>query len=524
MSSRVDHPVALIILDGWGLAPAGPGNAVSLADTPTFDRIWESCSRTTLSASGHDVGLPDGQIGNSEVGHLNLGAGRVVYQDLTRIDRAMDDGSFATNPVLRAAIDTCCDAGSTFHIVGLCSHGGVHSSLAHIGRAVHEAARSGCSRVLVHVITDGRDVPPSSSLTDMRELEEVLAGVAHSCGTEVRVATVTGRYWTMDRDHRWERTKRGWDAIIHADAPCSAATALEAVTASHEGGTTDEFIEPTIIGEPAPCADGDVVLLANFRPDRMRQLAHALYDASFDGFDRGTLPSMHVVSMTEYDASVHLPVIFPAHNVDATLADTLEAAGIGQLHAAETEKYAHVTYFFNGGDEREHAGELRVLAQSPRDVATYDERPTMNAAGVADGFISGFADPAVGFAVVNFANPDMVGHTGSIPATVAACEAVDAELDRVLDAVAARNGIALVTADHGNAECMLMPDGSPHTAHTTNPVPFILVDASHAVSGIDLRHGGKLGDVAPTVLDLLGVDIPSQMDGATLIIRTTVGA
>lgn len=519
MSNPVDHPVALIILDGWGLAPAGPGNAVSLANTPTFDRIWESCPRTTLSASGHDVGLPDGQIGNSEVGHLNLGAGRVVYQDLTRIDRAMDDGEFAANAVLRAAIDTCVQSGSTFHIVGLCSHGGVHSSLAHIGRAVHEAARSGCRRVLIHAITDGRDVPPTSSLADMRDLEEVLAGVSHTYGVEARVATVTGRYWTMDRDHRWERTKRGWDAIMHADAPGAAASALDAVTESHRNGITDEFVEPTIVGPVAPCVDGDVVLLANFRPDRMRQLGHALCDTSFDGFDRGVMPSLHVVCMTEYDASLHLPVIFPAHNVTATLADTLEAAGIGQLHAAETEKYAHVTYFFNGGDEREHAGESRVLAQSPRDVATYDERPSMNAAGVADGFIDGFADTSVGFAVVNFANPDMVGHTGSIPATVAACEAVDTQLARVLDAVADRTGIALVTADHGNAECMLMPDGSPHTAHTTNPVPCILVDARQMATGVSMRDGGKLGDVAPTVLDLLGVDAPSQMDGVSLIIR-----
>jgi 2,3-bisphosphoglycerate-independent phosphoglycerate mutase len=514
------RPVALIILDGWGLAPPGPGNAVDQAHTPNFDRIWECFPRATLTASGLDVGLPVGQMGNSEVGHLNLGAGRVVYQDLTRIDRAMDDGTLAASPALREAIARCTDGGSTLHVVGLCSHGGVHSSLAHIGRIVHEAAAAGCPRVMVHAITDGRDVAPTASLTDLRELEEVVSGIAARTGVDVRVATVTGRYWTMDRDHRWDRTKRGWDAMVHAVAPESASSAYAAAQASHAAGITDEFIAPTIIGTPSPMHNGDVVVLANFRPDRMRQLAAAYAVPDFAGFDRGAMPAVHVVCMTEYDASLHLPVIFPPHHVEEPLAAVLEAAGVGQLHVAETEKYAHVTYFFNGGEEREHTGEARVLAPSPRDVATYDERPMMNAEGVADGFIAGFADASIGFAVLNFANPDMVGHTGSIPAAVAACEAVDVQLGRVLDAVEARGGTAIVTADHGNAECMLAADGSPHTAHTTNPVPCILVgDAARA--GVQLRDGGRLADVAPTVLDLLGIAQPAEMNGASLLVRVS---
>ena len=514
MSTR---PVALVILDGWGLASASAGNAVSIANTPNFDRIWNTCPRTTLSASGHDVGLPDGQMGNSEVGHLNLGAGRVVFQDLTRIDRAIVDGTCAQSPHLRDAIDRCANGATTFHIVGLCSRGGVHASLSHITHLVELAARGGCQRVLLHAITDGRDVAPTASLADLPELEAVLEDIARRNGCEVRIATVTGRYWTMDRDRRWDRTARGWNVMVHASAPASYERAQDAAVAHHAAGITDEFFEPAIIGEPSPMHDGDVVMLANFRPDRMRQLAHAFADPHCEGFDRGVVPAVRVVCMTEYDAALELDVVFAPNELTHTLADVLEQRGITQLHVAETEKYAHVTYFFNGGDEREHVGEARVLAPSPRDVATYDERPEMNAVGVANGCIEGIQDASTGFIVANFANPDMVGHTGSIPATVAACETVDIQLGRVLDALHARGGIAIVTADHGNAECMLTPDGSPHTAHTTNPVPCVLVGAD----AFALRDGGRLGDIAPTLLDLLGVSQPSEMDGVSLVQRSS---
>lgn len=513
------RPVVLVILDGWGLAPSDPGNAVDRASTPNFDRIWRECPHTTLSASGLDVGLPEGQMGNSEVGHLNIGAGRVVYQDLTRIDRALTDGSLAQSNVLRDAIDRCRVESSTFHIVGLCSHGGVHASLAHIVHLADEAASGGCSRVLVHAITDGRDVSPSSSRVDLPELESALADIAsrHSC--EARIATVSGRYWAMDRDLRWNRTKRGWDAIVHGNAPSHAATAQQAATASHTAGVTDEFIEPSVIGEPSPMSDGDVVMLANFRPDRMRQLARALSAGDFDGFERGVVPDVHVVCMTEYDASLALPVVFSPSEIAQTLADVLEQHDVEQLHVAETEKYAHVTYFFNGGDEREHVGERRVLAPSPRDVATYDERPTMNAVGVGDGCVAGLGDVTTGFIVANFANPDMVGHTGSVEAAILACEAVDVQLGRVLDALRNRGGVAIVTADHGNAECMLMADGSAHTAHTTNPVPCVLVGSEQIGEQVSLRNSGRLADIAPTVLDLMGISKPREMDGATLLER-----
>lgn len=515
-------PVALIILDGWGVAPASAGNAVDLAHTPTFDRISSSCPRTTLVASGEQVGLPAGQIGNSEVGHLNLGAGRVVYQDLTRIDRAVADGSLDESPVLQAAVDAVVTRGASMHVVALCSRGGVHSSIAHVERVVERAAAGGCRRVLVHALTDGRDVSPDASLTDIPALERACARIGDAHHVEVRVATVTGRYWTMDRDQRWDRTRRGYDAIIHSTGAGASDTATAAVMGAHATSVTDEFIEPTIIGSPAPVVAGDVVFLANFRPDRMRQLLHALTDPAFDGFDRGVLPRIDVVCMTQYEQGIDVPVVFAPNELSETLADTLEGHGVGQMHVAETEKYAHVTYFFNGGIERVHHGEARSLIPSPRDVATYDLRPQMSATGVADAFIDGFADPDVGFAVVNFANPDMVGHTGSIPAAIEACEHVDRQLARVLAAIELRGGYALVTADHGNAECMLTESGAPHTAHTTNPVPLVLVgDAS---GDVVLRDGGRLADIAPTVLDLLELHQPGVMSGQSLVSRVASSA
>jgi 2,3-bisphosphoglycerate-independent phosphoglycerate mutase len=518
-------PVALVILDGWGLAPDGPGNAVALARTPNFDRLIADEPHATLVASGIDVGLPAGQIGNSEVGHLNLGAGRVVYQDLTRIDRAISDGSFYDTPALVQACERAAAGRGVLHVVGLASFGGVHSHLEHIVALVRMAAQRNVREVRVHAITDGRDVAPDASLSDMEWLERRLGDIeATEDGCRARVASVIGRYWAMDRDHRWDRTRRAWELLVNRQGR-RAPSARDAVRQSHEEGITDEFVEPFVIGPDETGAgidSGDAVIFANFRPDRMRQLVPALCASVFDGFERGSgyRPVRHVACMCEYDSTFALPVAFPPHILVDTLADVVAASGLGQLHVAETEKYAHVTYFFNGGMEAVHAGEVRELAESPRDVPTYDHMPEMAAARVAELFVEGIADPHVGFAIVNFANPDMVGHTGVIPAAIAACEAVDAALARVLDAVHARGGVALVTADHGNAEQLLTADGRPHTAHTTNLVPFVVSAsggaARHGISGV---RSGRLADVAPTVLDLLDIERPAAMTGRSLLER-----
>ncbi len=521
MAPETDTPaskpaVALVILDGWGLAPPGPGNCVAAADTPVFDALWERGPRTTLTASGRAVGLPDGQMGNSEVGHLNLGAGRIVDQDLVRIDDAVARGELDTHPVLARAVQRAVEAGRHIHVIGLCSTGGVHSHQSHVvalARAVRRLG-AGSGEVIVHAITDGRDVSPTASLQDLQDLDAELGPMG------VHVGSVIGRYWAMDRDRRWERTQRAWELLVHgAGAP--ARSAHLAAVASHESSISDEFIEPHLVVEPEGpmprIADGDLVIHANFRPDRTRQLCHALVDEDFDGFDRGDgWPRVDLVTMTRYDELLDVPVLFAPHDVTDTLADVLAAAGLGQLHVAETEKYAHVTYFFNGGVEAEHAGEERRLVHSPRDVATYDERPEMSATAAADAFIEGLASPDVAFGIINFANPDMVGHTGSIPAATAAVEHVDAELGRVLEAVRARGGVAIVTADHGNAEQLLDEGGRPHTAHTTNPVPLV-VDGLDEPAAAALREGGILADVAPTVLDLLGVAQPPAMTGRTLL-------
>lgn len=521
-----ERPVALVILDGWGLAEPGPGNAVELADTPTFDALHAANPRATLVASGLDVGLPEGQIGNSEVGHLNLGAGRVVYQDLTRIDLAISDGMFFDS---QAIIDACTHASAgrgVLHVIGLCSFGGVHSHLEHIVAIARMAAQRNVREVRIHAITDGRDVAPDASLADMEWLERRLGDIeATEDGCRARIVSVVGRYWAMDRDHRWDRTKRAWDLFMHREGR-RATSARDAVRISHEEGTTDEFVDPFVIAldDPGEGIDpGDAIVFANFRPDRMRQLVPAIVAHEFDGFERGRTfrPTRSVACMCEYDETLGLPVVFPPNRLNDTLADVVAAHGIGQLHAAETEKYAHVTYFFNGGVEQLHAGETRVLADSPRDVPTYDHKPEMAAAEVATLFVDGFASPDVGFGIVNFANPDMVGHTGVIAAAVRACEAVDAALARVVAAVHARGGVVLVTADHGNAEQMLTAEGRPHTAHTTNRVPFILVAAGGAQSiGLERVFDGRLADVAPTVLELLGLPQPVAMTGTSLLVRS----
>ncbi len=472
--------VALVILDGWGCAPPGPGNAVELADTPVFDRLWRTYPHTTLKASGEAVGLPPGQMGNSEVGHLTIGSGRVLFQDLMRVNRAIEDGSFFENEALRSAFER----GNQVHLLGLVSHGGVHSHIDHL-RAL---LRFSPEKTWIHAFTDGRDVSPTSAVNDLAELP-----------TE-RIATVCGRYYAMDRDQRWERTQRAFDAIVAGQGE-HAPDPIAAVRRSYKRGVTDEFIEPVVIDGRPRLAEGDAAIFFNFRPDRARQLAIKLMDAGFD-----------LTTMTRYRADFACPVVFEEQEVDETMAEVLAAHGARQLHVAETEKYAHVTYFFNGGREEEFAGETRMLVPSPRDVGTYDKKPEMSAPEVTRRFCDEIGN-GYAFAVVNFANPDMVGHSGSIPAVVKAVETVDTCLGEVVDAVEAAGGVSLVTADHGNAEQMLEPDGAgPHTAHTSNPVPLVLTDTRFG-----LREDGELSDLIPTAIDLLGFTHASQMTGKTLL-------
>ena len=497
--------VALIILDGWGRAPAGPGNAITQAATPVFDELWEAYPRTQLSASGRDVGLPDGQMGNSEVGHLNLGAGSVVKQDLARIDDAIADGSFFENPALKAACEAARNSPrGRLHLMGLVSDGGVHSGWEHIEACIEMAAVEGVPDVVVHAFTDGRDTLPTSSKGYVAELERWLRQAG-------RIGTVGGRYYAMDRDRRWERTKLAYDAIVHAEGP-RAAAASEAIERSHGEGETDEFIRPTVIGDYDGVAAGDVAIHFNFRPDRARQLVRALADPEFDEFPRSGAPTPQLTTLAEYQGGWPYPVAFPPKAPATTLAEVLAHAGAAQLHVAETEKYAHVTYFFNGGREAEWEGEERRLVDSPRDVPTYDHRPEMSAAAAADAFVDAWGSDTIRFAVINFANADMVGHTGVIPAAVEAIEAVDGCLGRVVDAVHASGGACIITADHGNADHMLEPDGSPNTAHSTNPVPLIVT-----VEGAQTTGEGILADVAPTVLALLGIEQPVEMSGRSLV-------
>jgi 2,3-bisphosphoglycerate-independent phosphoglycerate mutase len=496
--------LALIILDGWGLAEPGPGNAISLAETPVFDRLWSEFPHTQLSAQGPDVGLPEGQMGNSEVGHLNLGAGAIVKQDLARIDDAVADGSFFENEALLAACERARQSPrGRLHLLGLVSDGGVHSGWEHIEATIELAAQEGVPDVVFHAFTDGRDTLPHGGRGYLEELERWLQAAG-------RVATVSGRYYAMDRDTRWERTKLAYDAIVHAEglrAPSSAA----AIAESYEREETDEFVKPTVVGDYDGAAEGDVAIFVNFRPDRARQMSRALSEPGFDEFPRGAAP-LDLTTMTSYRKGWPYPVAFPEQRPATTLAETIAAAGGNQLHVAETEKYAHVTYFFNGGKEQEVEGEERALVESPRDVPTYDHKPEMSAEGAAETFVSHWSEANYRFGIINFANPDMVGHTGVIPAAVKAVETVDAQLGKVVEAVTAKGGACIVTADHGNCDHMLEPDGSPNTAHSLNPVPLIVT-----TKGLELRDSGILADVAPTALDLLGITQPEPMTGRSLI-------
>jgi 2,3-bisphosphoglycerate-independent phosphoglycerate mutase len=472
--------VALVILDGWGIAPPGPGNAVDLADTPVFDRLWAEYPHTQLAASGAAVGLPPGQMGNSEVGHLTIGSGRVLYQDLMRVNKSIEDGSLFENEALRRAFEA-----PSVHLLGLVSYGGVHSHIDHLKALLTIAPE----KTWIHAFTDGRDVRPHSAAHDLAELPAD------------RIASVSGRYYAMDRDKRWERTQKAFDAIVRCE-PTTDTDPVDLVTQCYKEGVTDEFLEPVHFAGRPGIEPGDAVVFFNFRPDRGRQLSRLLLDAGLD-----------LTTMTRYSDELDCPIVFGEQDVPNTMAEVLSRAGARQLHCAETEKYAHVTYFFNGGREDEWPGETRILVPSPREVGTYDEQPEMSAPEVAERFA---AEIGAGyrFGVVNFANPDMVGHTGVIPAVVAACETVDGCLGKVVDAVGAAGGVCLITADHGNAEVELQTDGTPHTAHTTNPVPLIVTQA-----GIELLEGGELADLIPTCLGLLGIEPPPELTGRDLIRR-----
>ncbi|MGH2543046.1 MAG: 2,3-bisphosphoglycerate-independent phosphoglycerate mutase [Ardenticatenaceae bacterium] len=512
-------PVALIVLDGWGLAPPGPGNAVYLAETPVFDDLWLRYPRTELAASGLAVGLPEGQIGNSEVGHLNLGAGRVVMQKQTYIQSLIDSGDFYKNEALHKAFAVGAES-NALHLMGLVSDGGVHSDLVHFHALLDLAERLDVPRVFVHVFTDGRDVGPTTAKMFMEEL----TGRLHESG-RVYIATVSGRYYAMDRDKRWDRTKRAYDAIVCGEAEFEAHDAVEAAGAAYERGETDEFIKPTVIvdgvGDPVGTVrDGDSIFFFNFRADRARQLSYALLSPTFDAFERCRIAQgLHYASMMEYDPEMRAPFAFTLPEVDKCLAEVLSGAGRTQYHSAETEKYAHVTYFFNALREEPYPGEERCLIPSPK-VATYDLQPEMSAPELTAASVERIRSHDDDFILINYANPDMVGHTGVLEAAITACEAVDEGLGQILAALRAKGGRAIILADHGNAEVMIAEDGGPHTAHTTNPVPCILVDDSldvaHAAS---LRPGGKLGDVAPTLLALMGLPQPVEMTGQSLLAR-----
>jgi 2,3-bisphosphoglycerate-independent phosphoglycerate mutase len=496
--------VTLVVLDGWGLAPDGPGNAVSLARTPVFDELWASCPHTQLTACGRAVGLPDGQMGNSEVGHLNLGAGSVIRQDLTRIDDAAADGTLAQNDVLRAAFS----GAQRVHLIGLVSDGGVHSGWQHLKALIGMAGTLGVEDLVLHAFTDGRDTSPTGGVRYLQDVKRWMSD-AHAG----RIGSVIGRYFAMDRDQRWDRVNRAYDLLVHGKGAYYYESGWEAMNAAYARGETDEFVSATTVGEEARIRPGDSVIAFNFRPDRMREITRALAEPGFAEVDRGGAPPVErYTCMTEYHEGWPYPVAFPPERPKVTLSHVLADRGATQLHVAETEKYPHVTYFFNGGEESPYDGERRELVPSPRDVPTYDHKPAMSAPEAAAAFVKAWREDRPRFGIINFANADMVGHTGVIPAAVEAIETVDRCLGEVVAAVRESGGALVITADHGNADHMLEDDGSPNTAHSLNPVPLIVT-----VPGLALREGGILADVAPTVLKLLGEAQPAEMTGTALI-------
>ncbi|MDR2851259.1 MAG: 2,3-bisphosphoglycerate-independent phosphoglycerate mutase [Desulfovibrio sp.] len=502
-------PTLLLILDGWGMAPPCCGNAIALAKTPSIDALMARCPHSELVASGRAVGLPAGYMGNSEVGHLNIGAGRIVYQDMTRIDVALEDGSLAANAVINDLLTAVRESGGRLHLAGLLSDGGVHSHVNHL-KALCAMAAKVAVPVRIHCIMDGRDTDPESGAACMADLESYVRTLPN-----VRIADLVGRYYAMDRDTRWERVKTAWDALAHGQAAVSS-TPAQALSVSYAAGTTDEFVKPVRFDtNDAPgIVDGDGVFLFNFRADRMRELTRVFIDDDFSEFDRsGRLRLAGIATMTPYDAHFAVPVAFPKETITLGLGEVVSLQGMRQLRLAETEKYAHVTYFFNGGREDPFDGEDRILVDSPRDVPTYDFAPAMSAREVADRFVEAWDRALYDLVVCNLANGDMVGHTGVLSATEQACAVVDECVGRMAKAVEARNGRMLIIADHGNCETMLTEDNRPHTAHTTNPVPCILLEPDGAVSAL---ANGKLADVAPTLLDLWGIAPSASMTGTAL--------
>ena len=499
-------PTTLIIMDGFGLTAAGNTNAVSLAHTPVLDRLFQEYAHTTLSASGLDVGLPDGQMGNSEVGHTNIGGGRVVFQDLPQISRAIDDGSFFRNAAYNKAMDACLEKGTSLHLYGLLSDGGVHSHITHLYALLQMARDKGLEKVYVHCFLDGRDVSPTSGKGFVAALQDKCNEIGVG-----KIATVMGRFYAMDRDKRWERLQLAYDAMVYGEG-IQNPDPVDAVAQSYADGVTDEFVEPVVCDPAGTISDNDSVIFFNFRPDRAREITRAIVDPDFDGFQREYFPTTYICN-TEYDAAMpNVTVAWPRIRVSNGLGEYLSSLGLTQLRIAETEKYAHVTFFFNGGVETQYPGEDRVLVASPK-VPTYDMKPEMSAYEVCDKCVERIRSGAYDVIILNFANCDMVGHTGVLDAAVKAVETVDECVGRVVDATLEMGGIAMITADHGNAEQMAQADGSPMTAHTTNPVPFILCGA-----GTELRPG-RLADIAPTILDVMGLACPEEMDGKTLIVK-----
>jgi 2,3-bisphosphoglycerate-independent phosphoglycerate mutase len=505
----------LIILDGWGIGADEPTNAVLVADTPCLDRLQETYPSTRLLCSGRDVGLPEGIMGNSEVGHMNLGAGRVVYQDLVRIDKAIEDHSFFDNQQLSLLMESLAKNGNALHLMGLVSDGGVHSQLTHLFALLDMAGQKGVSNVFVHCILDGRDTPPDSGAGYVKDLQNHIRDTGNG-----RIASICGRYYAMDRDKRWERVERAY-RLYTEGVGREENDPVQAVETAYQNGETDEFVEPVVMvdGKAKPVGlvkDGDGIIFFNFRADRAREITRAFTEQGFDGFNRKVPPDLSgYTTMTLYDEGFDLPMAFEPVHLENILGDVLSRAGLCQLRIAETEKYAHVTYFFNGGEETPFANEDRCLIPSPRDVATYDLKPEMSAPQVADEVVARLASGKYDFIVLNFANMDMVGHTGVMDAAVNACETVDRCLEKVLKPLLAQGGVALVTADHGNSEKMAGPDGKPFTAHTTNPVRLYLVDDSRREMAL---NEGRLGDIAPTVLDLMGLEKPPEMTGKSLLV------
>ncbi|HEY6200100.1 MAG TPA: 2,3-bisphosphoglycerate-independent phosphoglycerate mutase [Candidatus Binatia bacterium] len=509
---RDQRPLILIVLDGWGINPRPEGNAIARAATPVMDRLVAQYPSTQISISGLDVGLPDGQMGNSEVGHMHLGAGRIVYQDLTLIHKAIDDGMFFSNPVFQAAFDAVKQSGGRLHLMGLLGDGGVHSHQRHLEALIEFAKREKVKTVYLHLFLDGRDTPPSSAEGFTRELNEKLANYPN-----VKIATVGGRYYGMDRDKRWDRTEKAYRAIT-AGVGERARSADETIRKSYQAKVTDEFVLPTVIDPEGTIRDGDAVIFFNFRADRARQMTRALTQKDFADFPREKRIALAAyATMSEYDATFNLPAAFPPRDLKNILGEVASRNRIPQLRIAETEKYAHVTYFFNGGEEKKFPLEERILIPSVKDVATYDRKPEMSAYEIAGALVPEIEAERYGLVVLNYANADMVGHTGNFDATVRACEAVDACIGKVVDAALKRKARVIVTADHGNAEQLIDYDtGETHTAHTSNPVPVIIAD--DRLNGARLR-AGKAIDVAPTILEMFGLAEPAEMTGKSLIVK-----